>query len=479
MAKTLLIFVGGTGLHSFLAYFRLMKVLNSYSGDCFLPEGLDRRGQAPFGKFLLIDGDVKTQKKEGDKKTLYGEFRELNLKGSCLMDPYPRNFSGKANNINFFTLCGGEDILKYLFEKEHRDLIIYEGFIGSPPVGATSFYMKLKDMEKPTSGGNGNDIEGAFINSIEGASIDRVIFAGSVFGGTGAGVIPALAEYIKRVSSSTQIIYIAHLKWFTLSKNEKSNVTDGRLNENLVGGIKFLQNKQNVFDKVVFLDYTKPVGRENEGGSAQSEHRDFLYLLTAFLMFGFERLKLNNLVNGLYAINLNVNEGRSIYEKFAIREEYDAEKDFFLDLTGDRDAWSLYNYLGKFYLYYLFLRYMEEYVDITLGTGADPLRDDVAKILTSRKEELKNLLSEEVRKVEEILRFFVDISGGNGNNISEDIKNVSKLPYDESDVGFSKTPLEKLEEINITSEKILEFMRQLKVSEESLESFLESIWKNI
>ena len=120
--------------------------------------------------------------------------------------------STNVNDKSFGTFIGSQAcqtgspesmLIEMLYSKKNIETSMSVGFKGSPNVGSVVF----QDF-----------VNSKWFSSFQPAQNDRVILVGSLFGGTGASGIPAIADAIKKKSAATKVGVIALIPYFALGE---------------------------------------------------------------------------------------------------------------------------------------------------------------------------------------------------------------------------------------------------------------------
>ncbi|MGR3178222.1 MAG: hypothetical protein ACUZ8E_09215 [Candidatus Anammoxibacter sp.] len=187
--------VGGTGQNVALTYIRLSRLCGFSETEIYLMD-MDQSG---------------------------GLAKELSLSSVGREDAIPlikfnSSIVGKLGTKDFSHIFEDPhypdipDVLKVLFKNRHLQTPINAGIFARPSVGASALALKFDRIAK---GLEEDEVLDEFILKL--TEKDTVVICGSIFGGTGAGGVPTLAEYINKRRPGIRIIIIDLLKWFRIN----------------------------------------------------------------------------------------------------------------------------------------------------------------------------------------------------------------------------------------------------------------------
>jgi hypothetical protein len=295
--STYLIGIGGTGAKCLEAALHLAAV-----------GGLGESSDEKF-EFLFVDADRANGSLSRAMKTLgfYEQCHKINL-GKC--DMFGANCSAigagywspldglthmtlenalalTANRHQYPPISGLIDIL---FTQEEQVVDLKDGFRGHPSIGAAVFAHALKRDGDSLLATLGNKI----LQEINAGIESKVIFFGSVFGGTGASGVPTLARLLRdrvdqarNAKARARFATVLMLPYF-----EFDPVTEPGLaadSKNFVAASKAAlkyyhqQKALQVFDSIYLVGDTTPkkVGRTSVGGQTQENPAHFAELYAA------------------------------------------------------------------------------------------------------------------------------------------------------------------------------------------------------
>jgi hypothetical protein len=262
--------VGGTGQNVALAYYRLTKLAGLEPANIYVMDS-DRSVSSNQGEFKPIAPiPVEPCIREGQKKS----FRNLfNPGGDAAID----------------------SVLSVLFTSEQLKTPIDKGMFGKPSIGASTIMDKIaliEDDETPDRTRAGADpLFSNLINSLNATGQHRVVICGSAMGGTGAGGVPTLAQYIARNvdRSRVKIVILYFLKHFNLINppagvESEKRITDSQVKINAESGMCYLRGEiSRGVDACVLFGLPNPIERDWEKAQEQREQKLFLYLLAAIV----------------------------------------------------------------------------------------------------------------------------------------------------------------------------------------------------
>ncbi len=225
MAKNILIGVGGTGqhvVHAYLRFLRLTLPSPNQVPHIFIFDA-DANKSSPGRANYLID-DI-----EGLHKTLTEGAVSLNLNET--LPPFVKGENVDARALGAHLNVADDNSLFALanaFLADDKEPAIWgddwsvelrRGMMANPKVGALALEHLLQSKSDDLNKLN---------DSIE--SDVRVALAGSNFGGTGSGVIPALVRYLDKGAKADAIRAFVMLPWFKISDSSDTGVDKSAAN---------------------------------------------------------------------------------------------------------------------------------------------------------------------------------------------------------------------------------------------------------
>ncbi len=220
-----LVLCGGSGAHVGVAFLRLHTL--GYNFGLF-----DREGEPlPFPRIFLVDQD------SGDgppgRETAWELVRHLIAQHPARHDwqrilgmsdpelhcisPLPVGHTRDWFRPPFNTLGNRFDaspIIELFSSESQRQIDYSQSMSGSPAIGA--LLLRLKEYDERARGLNYDELFGRLF-----LMRGRILVTGSVAGGTGAAVAPALARQL--ATENRQVMNVLMLPWFSLEENDLSD----------------------------------------------------------------------------------------------------------------------------------------------------------------------------------------------------------------------------------------------------------------
>ena len=266
----LLIAVGGTGQHIALAAARLARLgaLDSKVWHCCV---IDADSGSALSTDLTELGS-----------TLDDSAKEHPLPGGNAVHP-PLDTSAMVSGHHNFAglfLSGPTppvetEVLDALFAERDRLLNIDEGMFGNPSVGATVF------ARNPETA-----LAEVFSATAAVGPTDHIFVAGSLVGGTGAGITHQLIAALKKREITPNLHGLFLLPWFTLA-DSKGGIDDKKLQSNMLHGLEYLYAEtRNYLRSATLLGIPDvvqagSVDKPRVGGDTPGEVRSALHLIAA------------------------------------------------------------------------------------------------------------------------------------------------------------------------------------------------------
>jgi len=306
--KPFFIFVGGTGQHVACAFIRLKNFLYE-DKPIFLNENT-KKEEIAKADAIFIDGDFHNPKEGSvtyNLRNLIGEDLSIYFLHPCPKKYHPKK-GAEISKISFKEVINNDRLYQALYEKEALDTDIFNGFFGKPQISSLIFQERIKEFESSQSNNQSENTDPLlinFVNAIE--THNPIVIIGSYVGGTGAGVIPTLANFIKNKDEKKDIIYFAHHRWFQLDKGTKDNIDRDVLKANSYTGLKYLLDNDQSFDWICFFDIAKDfpdATRHQDGGTGQGEYEHFLLLINAIILYNLQK-----------SLEIGVHEKIKVHEK--------------------------------------------------------------------------------------------------------------------------------------------------------------------
>lgn len=302
-----LIGVGGSGQHIVLAYLRVLALGNATSA------------QVPH--VFLVDADAQLEQSQGRQSQLVADIKQLHdqLK---LIDQNPQQKPAEFEIVRPYntSLATGADVkvkeivlgnrqsappeVEAFFNQADLEVKLSEGMHANPKVGSTVFGEKLatcmkdgaislQDLPREVERQFGK----LFAPHVTGSQARplNIVIVGSVFGGTGSGIIPTLARNLIGVlgSGAVSIATVTTLPWFSLKAGSNgqqgSALDERRLQRNTSFAIRNFKGQLSSQDRSasvssVFIQSAPQwpiIERPSAGDFDQPEHPHVINLIAA------------------------------------------------------------------------------------------------------------------------------------------------------------------------------------------------------
>ncbi|MGR3218674.1 MAG: hypothetical protein ACUZ8H_02505 [Candidatus Anammoxibacter sp.] len=310
--------VGGTGQNVALTYIRLSALCGFSQTEIYLMD-MDQSGG--LAKELSLGSAGRED-----------AIPLIKFNSSIVEKLGTKDFSHLFEDPNFPDI---PDVLKVLFKNRHLQTPINDGIFARPSVGASALAVKF---DRIAGGLEEDEVLDELILKL--TEKDTVVICGSIFGGTGAGGVPTLAEYINSRQPGIRIIIIDLLKWFRINnpsaqlketeeftkyveedeiveddivkEKDGDNVDDvinKTIENNSQAGLLYLEDRiaKNV-EACVLLGHQTPSSYDYEKINEQTEKSSFMTLIAAVIANNsFNNDKLYPNPNRIY--NYIINEG--------------------------------------------------------------------------------------------------------------------------------------------------------------------------
>ncbi|MEO6191674.1 MAG: hypothetical protein ABIS20_01575 [Thermoanaerobaculia bacterium] len=280
MGAPILIAVGGSGQHTMLAYLRLARLCN------LVP-----------ARLMTIDADLRQG--EGGQPTtasLIERQARIGFREKVAWEPVrPLPEVNDTQAQTFESLLrpapGVEtDVFSALFNPRQREVKVVTGFHGHPSVAASTFRMFMND------GAAG--LSKLFNEWLSPEGEQRIVVAGSTFGGTGSGVMPVLTSFIKdwckQRDRQLRLGGVIQVRWFDLGlpdqvmpeDQEKVDVTSHDLERNSSCLVEYYRrNLESMFHNAFLLGHFPHASRRSTGVEQQPEHPHAVNLLAGYVAY--------------------------------------------------------------------------------------------------------------------------------------------------------------------------------------------------
>ncbi|MFA9203687.1 MAG: tubulin-like doman-containing protein, partial [Flavobacteriales bacterium] len=302
-----LIGVGGSGQHIVLAYLRVLALGNATA--------------AHVPHVFLIDADAQLEQNQGRQSQLVSHIKQLHDQLKQIdqnADQKPAEFEiirpynttlASSSEVKVKDIVLGKSQhapieVQAFFNQDDLDVKLSEGMHANPKVGSTVFGEKLakcmkggvisvEELQPQISQQFGR----LFAPHVTGSQAKplKVVIVGSVFGGTGSGIIPTLARNLSQVlgAGSVAITTVTTLPWFSLKAGangqQGSALNESRLQRNTSFALRNFQKQLNTQDNSavvssVFIQSAPQwpvIERPIAGDFDQPEHPHVINLIAA------------------------------------------------------------------------------------------------------------------------------------------------------------------------------------------------------
>jgi hypothetical protein len=259
--------VGGTGQHVALAYIDLAALVHH-----FIPF-------EPINLYIL-DRDQTMAAGQTAWQLVLGQIERLNVvdseQGAKWSDPRSalippsREILGKPVVSKAVSSTYGP----LFFTEDQLAVEFATGYWGQAPVGAAFFGDILDSQQKEF---------GQAVQRIT-AGGGRVVIAGSLVGGTGAGCLPRLVEHLARAAEPPSLMAIAMLQWFSLAEGaddkdyHKASKRNAEMSSRQPSSLLYSRDRLRELAATVLLGHpsTRTIGRKRPwvGNTQQPAHHD-------------------------------------------------------------------------------------------------------------------------------------------------------------------------------------------------------------
>lgn len=308
--SNVLIGVGGSGQHIIHAYLRVLALGNAEAA------------QVPH--VYIIDADAQSQQIANrrsqlipDIQTLHEYLRQRNLSSKTkevnfdIVRPYSQNLATNSDltvkNVLLAQQSHTSEEINAFFYEQDLNIKVSEGMHANPKVGSTIFGEKLGrvlDSSGKVDTHNKQLLQKEFLSlfddEVTGSNTKdcNIVIVGSVFGGTGSGIIPTLARTFNDIITSSSggrtinLATVATLPWFQLKAGDDGTTGSafdvGKLKRNTAFALRNfqyeLQSNQNNAVSSIFIQsgsHWQDIQRPSAGDFDQPEHTHVINLLAA------------------------------------------------------------------------------------------------------------------------------------------------------------------------------------------------------
>ena len=310
VVSNVIIGVGGSGQHIIHAYLRVLALGNAGSVD--VPH------------VYIIDADAQSQQIANRRSQLVPDIQSLHEylrhRGANkktkeanfdIIRPYSQNLSTSSDltvkNVLLAQKSNTSEEINAFFYEQDLNIKVSEGMHANPKVGSTIFGEKLGRVLDSSGKIDTNNKQllqreffSLFDDDVTGVNTTdcNIVIVGSVFGGTGSGIIPTLARTFNEIinnSSSGRTINlatVATLPWFQLKPGEDGTTGSafdvGKLKRNTAFALRNfqyeLQSNNNNAVSSIFIqsgNQWQDIQRPSAGDFDQPEHTHVVNLIAA------------------------------------------------------------------------------------------------------------------------------------------------------------------------------------------------------
>ena len=266
-----IIAVGGTGQMIALAYLKLARLCGYRDGD--------------IAEIHIVDSDRTGDTCEQIATLLHKAKNALKtvapIPSHRKLGSFSQDFDEAGTNDNI------RRIAPLLYTAKDLEVNVRKGLYGRPSVGSACMSIKTN----PPAGHN-TDPELIALRDSVCQPGNKVVICGSLFGGTGAGVIPTLARFLRNSQdgNSIEITIVSMLKWFRIpgvadaDGGIDKSIDDNMLSANSSAGIFYLKDRiTEDVNACVLLGPREPIERDFEKVGQQNEKAYFINLLAAII----------------------------------------------------------------------------------------------------------------------------------------------------------------------------------------------------
>lgn len=308
--SNVLIGVGGSGQHIIHAYLRVLALGNARAVD--VPHvyiiDADAQSQQIANRRSQLVPDIQSLHEYLRHRAIDSKTQEANFD---IIRPYSQNLATNSDLTVKNVLLAQkskttEEIQAFFYEKD-LNIKVSEGMHANPKVGSTIFGEKLGrvlDGSGKVNTANKALLQQEFLSLFDddvtgiNTSGCNIVIVGSVFGGTGSGIIPTLARTFNEIinnSSSGRTINlatVATLPWFQLKPGEDGSTGSafdtGKLKRNTAFALRNFQhelqaNSNNAVSSIFVQSGSmwQDIQRPSAGDFDQPEHTHVVNLLAA------------------------------------------------------------------------------------------------------------------------------------------------------------------------------------------------------
>ena len=308
--SNVLIGVGGSGQHIIHAYLRLLALGNAGSTD--VPHvyiiDADAQSQQIANRRSQLVPDIQSLHDYLRHRGIGSKTKEANFD---IIRPYSQNLSTNSDltvkNVLLAQKSNTTEEIKAFFYEQDLNIKVSEGMHANPKVGSTIFGEKLGRVLDGSGKIDTNNKQllqkeffSLFDDDVTGINTTdcNIVIVGSVFGGTGSGIIPTLARTFNEIINSSSsgrtinLATVATLPWFQLKPGEDGSTGSafdvGKLKRNTAFALRNFQyelqsNSNNAVSSIFIQSGSmwQDIQRPSAGDFDQPEHTHVVNLLAA------------------------------------------------------------------------------------------------------------------------------------------------------------------------------------------------------
>lgn len=259
-----------------------------------------------------------------------------------------------------------KDLLHLLYSNENLDTLMKGGFFGQPNIGSVVYDRLFDEGMINSLIPSPNDI----------GENDRIVFIGSIFGGTGAAGLPVLVRKIRKrlgINDKAIIGAVSLLPYFNVKQGSK--IDSNKFNSKTLAALEYYKNifcdKLNVIHYVG--DYLKPTYDYHDSGSEQnyeSNPANFVEFIAATAVVDFVNTNKAVFDNQVVEEEQTDTNGNTIKVKklkgglpkvFTYEVQADGDQIKFSSVAEDDNNENLFfkNIISKMAAFHLFSCFME------------------------------------------------------------------------------------------------------------------------
>ena len=297
MSEPIFIAVGGSGQHVLLSYLRLARLGNFQPARMIVVDADNRTGE---GGAQTTADLIAQQASVGFREEVKQVFIQPLPKLERSQDETFRSMVDPTERLEI-------ELFKALFNQRQRDVKVLTGFHGHPSVAASTFRMFLEEEE--------NELKTVLDDWLAGQGVQKVVLAGSTFGGTGSGVMPVLADYLRKLASerglTLQLGGVIQVRWFNLNvpteieggRDQYLDVANNDLDNNSSCLVEYYRRKvETMFHRGYLVGHHPHALRQSAGTQNQPEHPHAVNLLCGHVAYRLLHQKFQSDAKGLLAV---------------------------------------------------------------------------------------------------------------------------------------------------------------------------------